>query len=91
MNKKGLVLGVSAETGLSQDKVTQVINSLIGNINASLAEGEDVKLMGLGTFSKRLMCGYTVKHPLTKVPYDIPDKFIPKFIAGSDMKRAVKE
>ena len=51
MNKMELVEHVVAETELSKVAAASVIDAIVGGITKALKKGDDVRLVGFGTFS----------------------------------------
>ena len=52
MNKTQLVDGLSQQTQLTKTTVEEVINAALDLIKKSVKKGEDVTLVGFGTFTK---------------------------------------
>lgn len=65
---KQLIEMVAKSSGYYQYEVEDVLNHLVGNIQALLAEGTDVKIRGLGTMKVTRM-------HVTKLPNN-PDKVV---------------
>lgn len=60
-------------------------------ITRVLAEGNSVNLRGFGTFEVRERSGRNYINPSTGEMVAKPSAIYPAFIAGSELKRAVKE
>ena len=89
MNKGELVEEVSGEVGLSKRETQKTIDAIIGTIQDTLAAGEEVTLVGFGTFGVRQRKARTGRNPQTGVALQIPAKRVPKFIAGKILKERV--
>lgn len=50
MNKKVLVKRIERKTGIKASEIAKVIDSMIESIAEGVKSGEEVSLMGLGTF-----------------------------------------
>jgi DNA-binding protein HU-beta len=55
----------------------------------TLKDGEEVKLLGFGTFCTAKRAATTGRNPKTNVPISIPACIVPKFKAGQRLKDAV--
>ena len=58
-------------------------------IAEALVKGEDVSLVGFGSFAAVLQKGETGKVPGTDKTYTTQDKMVPKFKAGKSLKDRV--
>jgi DNA-binding protein HU-beta len=90
LNKGDLVAKVAKDTGISKNQAEAVFNSLIGGISASLKKGQKVTIVGFGTFSVAKRKARTGRNPQTGVPIKIAARKVPKFSAGSELKKVVK-
>lgn len=91
MNKKDLIVNVSKATGFTQKDVTAVVDAAIDTIVTTVASGESVKLVGLGTFSIAERDERVGRNPQTGETMTIAASKSPKFKAASAFKTAVKE
>lgn len=89
MNKKALVDAVAKKTGETMKLTEEFINAFVDVVEESLEKGEEVRLVGFGTFkvhSKKERKGI---NPKTMKPMDIPAHKVPKFIPGKTLKDMV--
>jgi len=89
MNKKELVSAIADETSLSQKDVGLVLDSFIEQVQAAVAKGDSVKLVGFGTFERRERKERTGRNPRTGEALKIPASKVPAFSAGQQFKEAV--
>ena len=89
MNKAELVRQVAQRAGMSQASVNNVLNALTATITRSLAEGEAVRIPGLGTFGTRVVKARVGRNPSTGDAIDVPEKARPTFKAGAEFKDRV--
>lgn len=89
MNKQDLVSQVASTADISKSKAAEAVDAVIGAIKASLKKGDDVRLVGFGTFSVAKRAATTGRNPRTGEPIKIPASKQPKFKAGKDLKEAV--
>ena len=90
MNKGDLVVKIAKDAGLTKSKAEAAFNSLIKGITASLKKGQKVTIVGFGTFSVSKRKARTGRNPQTGKPIKIAARKVPKFAAGSDLKKAVR-
>lgn len=89
MNKQQLVKAMATEASITQDEATTALNGLLAAITKAMAEGQEVKLVGFGTFSVAARKERTGRNPKTGEAVEIPAKNIAKFKAGKDLQEAV--
>lgn len=89
MNKQDLVSKVAASADMSKQKAASAVDAVIDAIKGSLETGEDVRLVGFGTFSVSDRAATTGRNPRTGEPIKIPASKQPKFKAGKELKEAV--
>ncbi|MCK5284398.1 MAG: HU family DNA-binding protein [Alphaproteobacteria bacterium] len=91
MNKQDLVTSVAAKADISKSKAAETVDAVIDSIKGSLKKGDDVRLVGFGTFSVANRAATTGRNPRTGEPIKIPASKQPKFKAGKDLKEAVNK
>ena len=91
MNKQDLVAKVASTADISKSKAAEAVDAVIDAIKASLKKGDDVRLVGFGTFSVANRAATTGRNPRTGEPIKIPASKQPKFKAGKDLKEAVNK
>jgi len=89
VNKEELVQSVSKKTGASQKQVAEVLAATLESIEASVAGGSKVTLVGFGTFEPRERAERTGRNPQTGAEIKIPAKKVPAFTAGKKFKDLV--
>ncbi|MFQ5773229.1 MAG: HU family DNA-binding protein [Kiloniellaceae bacterium] len=89
MNKNDLVAVVAERTGLSKADSTNAIDSVIDAISDALKGGEEVRLVGFGTFSVSRRRASEGRNPRTGERIKIPASNQPKFKAGKALKDSV--
>ena len=86
MNKADLIEKVSKKTLLTKVQSEQVIDAALEVISKTVAKGDDVKLVGFGTFSRSVRKSRTGRNPKTGTTLVIPAAKVPKFKAGKDFR-----
>ena len=89
MTKADLAAAVAQETGMTKKQAEAAVNSAVAAIKESLAKGEDVRLVGFGTFSVKKRKARTGRNPRTGKRLKIPAKNVPAFSPGKGLKEAV--
>ena len=89
MNKNDLVAAVSTDTGLSKTDSANAVDSMLDSIAGALKGGNEVRLVGFGTFSVAHRRASEGRNPRTGERIQIPASKQPKFKAGKALKDAV--
>ncbi len=89
MNKTDLVAAVAGRTDLSKAQIVAALDAAIDVIVKTLRKGEDVRLVGLGTFYVMRRKALTGRNPRTGAPIAIKAARVPKFKAGRALKQSV--
>lgn len=89
MNKAELINAVAEKAALSKKDSEAAVNAMLEAITCSLIEGEDVRLVGFGTFEVKKREARVGRNPKTKEEIQIPASKVPAFKAGKALKDAV--
>jgi DNA-binding protein HU-beta len=89
VNKNDLISSVAADSGLSKADATKAVDAVFDSIEKSLKGGNEVRLVGFGTFSVANRKASTGRNPRTGEQIQIPASKQPKFKAGKGLKEAV--
>ena len=89
MNKNDLVAVVADKTGLSKADSTNAVDGVFDAITDALRGGNEVRLVGFGTFSVSQRRASEGRNPRTGERIKIPASKQPKFKAGKGLKEAV--
>jgi nucleoid DNA-binding protein len=92
MTKRDLVIRISNETGLTQQKVLDIVQKTFDYISEALAKGDRVELRNFGVFevkTRRPRIGRNPNAPESDVP--IPARSVVKFKAGKEMRGDVSK
>ena len=89
MNKSELIDALAAKTDTTKAAAGQAIEALIDIITAEVAKGEDVTLIGFGTFKASQREARTGRNPKTGEALTIAATTVPTFKAGAGFKAAV--
>lgn len=89
MNKNELVAAVAEAADLSKRDAGNAVDATLAAIEGSMAKGEEVRLVGFGTFLVAKRAASKGRNPQTGAEIDIPASNQPKFKAGKALKDAV--
>jgi len=89
VNKNDLIAQVADDAGLSKADATKAVDSVFDTITASLKKGDEVRLVGFGTFVVTQRAASEGRNPRTGEKIDIPASKQPKFKAGKALKDSV--
>jgi DNA-binding protein HU-beta len=89
MNKQELIGAVAESAGLTRADASKAVESVFDSISATLKKGDEVRLVGFGTFSVSKRKASTGRNPRTGEPMSIAASSQPKFKAGKGLKDAV--
>ncbi|GAA3579017.1 MAG: HU family DNA-binding protein [Pseudomonadales bacterium] len=89
MRKPELAAAIAEQTGLSKEKASEVITAFTDQISAASARGDDVTLIGFGTFNVRSREARSGRNPQTGATIQIPASRTVGFKPGKALKDAV--
>lgn len=89
MNKAELIESVSDSTGLSKAEAGRAVDAVIDGITHAMKRGDQVSLVGFGSFVVRERAARTGRNPQTGATLQIPASKAPAFKAGKALKDAV--
>ncbi|HAR44227.1 MAG TPA: DNA-binding protein [Bdellovibrionales bacterium] len=90
MNKTELVDALSKNLDMTKTNVEHILNATIDTIKKSVKKGDDVTLVGFGTFTKSKRKARSGRNPQTGKEIKIPAMTVPRFRPGKEFKDAVK-
>jgi DNA-binding protein HU-beta len=86
MNKQELISQVADTAGLSKGDASKAVEGVFDAISGALKAGDEVRLVGFGTFSVSKRKASTGRNPRTGEPMTIKASTQPKFKAGKGLK-----
>ena len=89
MNRKELVDVLATKTGSTKADAERNIAALIEIVTATLKKGDNVALVGFGTFEVRKRAARIGRNPATGAELKIKASKAPAFKAGATLKAAV--
>jgi len=89
MNKSDLTASVAEAAGINKAAADKAIDAVFDAITGALKKGDDVRLVGFGTFSVSERAAREGKNPRTGEAIRIAASKAPKFTAGKGLKDTV--
>jgi DNA-binding protein HU-beta len=89
VNKSELIDAIAESADLSKASATRALDAALDGIVDALKSGDQVVLIGFGTFSVKDRAARTGRNPQTGAPIEISAARIPGFKAGKALKDAV--
>lgn len=80
---------VQRHTHLSQKDVELAVKQLLEEISAALASGDRIEIRGFGSFSVHHRPARMGRNPKTGQSVEIPEKYVPHFKPGKEMRERV--
>ncbi len=89
MNKGELVNAVAAKAGISKGDASRAVDSTFEAITHALQRGDEVKVVGFGSFLIAKRAAGQARNPRTGEAVMVPAQKTPKFRAGQQLRSAV--
>lgn len=89
MNKGELVNAVAERTGMGRGQAGEALDATLRTITESLKKGEEVKIVGFGTFVVADRAAGEARNPRTGEKVKVPASKAPKFRPGAGLKDAL--
>jgi len=89
MNKTELIAAVAASADLPKATATAVVDAFTAAITSTLQQGENVALVGFGTFEVKARAAREGRNPQTGAAIQIAAAKLPGFKPGKGLKDAL--
>ena len=89
MNKSELIEAIAESADISKAAAGRAIDAVVESVTNALKSGDQVTLIGFGTFSVKDRAARTGRNPQTGAEIQIAAAKIPSFKAGKGLKDAV--
>jgi len=89
VGRQELTKRIAAQTGLTQKKAGEVLEATLDNIRDSLHTGNEVRLVGFGSFKVRRSAARKGVNPRDRKPIQVPAKNRVRFSPGKELAEAV--
>ncbi|MEZ8983339.1 HU family DNA-binding protein [Vibrio cyclitrophicus] len=88
MNKSQLVDHIATSADISKEQAGSALNALVEGISNTLAKGDDVAILGFGSFKVNSRAARTGRNPRTGEEIQISASKTPAFKAGKALKES---
>jgi DNA-binding protein HU-beta len=88
VNKSELIDAIAASADLSKADAGRALDCVIASVTGALKNGDQVSLVGFGTFSVKQRAARTGRNPRTGEAIQIKASNVPGFKAGKALKDA---
>ncbi len=90
MNKTHLIYFIEEKEYLSNAQAKAALEATLGAVEGALKDGDQVQLIGFGTFKVNHRAARTGRNPKTGAEIQIAAANVPAFVAGKALKDSVK-
>ena len=90
MNKSELIEHIAGETKMTKAQTERMLDITLETIRKTVKKGDEVKLVGFGTFTKAKRKARMGRNPQTGKAIKIPAQWYPKFRPGAEFKEIVR-
>ena len=89
MNKGELAKRLAGRTGMTRAAANDAVDGVFDVIREALANGDDARILGFGTFGTRNRTARSARNPRTGASMAVAASTVPVFKAGRTLKDAV--
>ncbi|PNK59935.1 HU family DNA-binding protein [Psychrobacter sp. FDAARGOS_221] len=89
MNKQDLINKMAEDAGITKEQARSALQAFEYGVTEALANGDNVQMVGFGTFSTAKRKSRIGRNPKTGESLQIPAKNVAKFKAGKSLDEAV--
>lgn len=89
MNKNELIDSMAAEAGMTKADTTKALDAFIASVTTALKKGDEIRLVGFGTFAVAQRTASTARNPRTGETIKVPAKKVAKFKVGKSLQDAL--
>ncbi len=90
MNKQELIEAIAEKSHTTKSDSKKMLDAFLETVTETLAQGDNVQLIGFGTFKSTERNARSGRNPRTGETVTIPAKRVPAFTAGNALKEAVQ-
>ncbi len=89
MNKSDLILSVAQSCQIPPKVAAEVVDLFFNSMAEALERGDRVEIRGFGSFISKRYGAYEGRNPKTGARILVPEKRLPFFKVGKELKRRV--
>jgi len=91
MNKNEIIEAMASGADISKNAAARALDAFVDSVTTSLRDGDDVVLIGFGSFTTSQRAARTGRNPQTGQTMQIPAATVARFKAGKKLKEAVNK
>ena len=91
VNKSQLIDKIASDADISKAAAGRALDAFVEAVTETLSEGDQVSMVGFGTFSVRERAARTGRNPQTGAEIQIAAATVPAFKPGKSLKDAVNQ
>ena len=91
MTKSDLVERLTQKTRLTKKKVEGIVNCVFDTMFEALVTGDRIEIRGFGSWFVKDYKAYQGRNPKTGASVKVPDKKLPFFKVGKELKKGIDE
>ena len=91
MTKSELIDAVAQRTNITKSRAEMVVNCIFDGMSDALKKDDGIEIRGFGSFSVRQYKPYSGRNPRTGSPVQVPEKRLPFFKVGKELKELVNK
>ena len=91
MTKSELIDAVARRSKITKSRAEQVVNCVFDSMTTALERGEGIEIRGFGSFTVRQYKPYNGRNPRTGKSVPVPEKRLPFFKVGKELKELVND
>jgi integration host factor subunit beta len=91
VTKSELIERVAQEAGMTKGRAEMVVNTIFDSMTSALIAGEGIEIRGFGSFTVRHYKSYKGRNPRTGNEVPVPEKRLPFFKVGKELKELVND
>jgi integration host factor subunit beta len=89
MTKSELIDAIAARGSLTKARAELVVNCIFDAMTEALQRAEGIEIRGFGSFTVRPYKSYSGRNPRTGEPVPVPEKLLPRFKVGKELREIV--
>ncbi len=91
MTKSDLIEELTQKLQLTKKKVEAIVNTCFDTMFEALMNGDRIEIRGFGSWYVKSYKGYTGRNPKTGSAVDVPEKKLPFFKVGKELKKRIDD
>jgi len=91
MTKSELIEAVAKRSNITKARAELVVNCVFESMTKALEKGEGIEIRGFGSFTVRDYKPYSGRNPRTGKTVAVPEKRLPFFKVGKELKELVNQ